>query len=105
MAAEDRSGPIAFPAYRRLQGSDHYYRIDGPASFAEVQRIGRRLVRHRVTDAKYPEQVRIAQMLDCDDGRYAVLDEEAWAAIWAASATFTTNQPLAGNPGDIESVE
>ncbi|MBK8227702.1 MAG: hypothetical protein IPK70_11065 [Flavobacteriales bacterium] len=105
MAAEDRIGLWGFPAFRKLVGGAHYYRIDGPRDFVEVQRVGSRLVRHAVNQAPYPEQLRIAEMLSCTDGRFEPLDEDAWAELWTASATFTTGQAPAGNPGGPEPVE
>jgi hypothetical protein len=105
MAAEDRIGLSGYPAYRRMVGGGHYYRIDGPRDFVELQRVGSRLVRHVVNEAPYPEQIRITEMLACADGRYEPLDEVVWADLWMASATFTTGQPPAGNPGGPEPVE
>jgi len=105
MAAEDRISHPVYPAYRRMVGGGHYYRIDGPRDFVELQRVGGRLVRHAVNQAPYPEQIRIAEMLACADGRFEPLDEGVWAELWTASATFTTGQPPAGNPGGSEPVE
>jgi hypothetical protein len=83
MAAEDSGGTNGFPVYRRMVGSAHYYRIDAPDAFTELQRIGKRLVRHEVAAAQYPERVRIREMMDCAEGRYAPMEAREWEALLA----------------------
>ncbi|MFZ1693401.1 MAG: hypothetical protein WAT74_09410 [Flavobacteriales bacterium] len=83
MAAEDRLGATGFPAYRRMVGGAHYYRINGPADFVELQRVGSRVLRHAVTRAQYPEQLRIAEMIACTDGRFEPIAAEEWEALLA----------------------
>lgn len=77
-------GGAAFPAYRRMVGADHWYRIEGPDAFEEIQRVGRRLVRHAVRAAAYPERLRIAELLACADGRFAPIGAEEWDRLVAA---------------------
>jgi hypothetical protein len=79
-AAEDRPG---FPAYRRMVGREHYYRITAPDAFHELHRVGSRWLRHEVARAAYPEQLRIAEMLACAEGRFEVLDRLEGEAIFA----------------------
>lgn len=81
VAAEDRPG---FPAYRRMAGRAHYYRIEAPDAFTELQRLGGRWLRHEVTRAAYPEQVRIAEMLACTDGRFVAVDASEGEALFAS---------------------
>lgn len=53
-----------FPVYRRSNGGDHLFRIDGFDRFEELQRIGRRWISHSVVALAYPEKMRIREMLD-----------------------------------------
>lgn len=85
-AAEDRAAGEAFPAYRRLAGAGHLYRIDGPCRFVELQRIGRRWVMHVVDGGAFPEQVRIQEMLRLEDGRYEAISREEWERALAEGA-------------------
>jgi len=66
-----------------MVGGAHYYRIDGPADFVELQRVGSRVLRHAVTRAQYPEQLRIAEMIACTDGRFEPIAAEEWEALLA----------------------
>ncbi|MBK7384359.1 MAG: hypothetical protein IPI81_13685 [Flavobacteriales bacterium] len=83
---EDNSHAVAgsregFPVYRRLNGAPHYYRIDGPGRFTEVQVVGGRSVIHEVLAKAYPEQLRVAQMIDGDQGRYLPISVGEWETI------------------------
>lgn len=64
-----------FPQFRRTGNARHFYRIEGPRSFTEVQLVGGRAVIHRVRDAAYPEQVLIGRMLAMEDGAWQPLAE------------------------------
>lgn len=75
-----------FPAYRRMAGAGHLYRIDGPRRFVELQRIGRRWVLHVVDGGAFPEQVRIQDMLLSQDGRYEAISREEWERALAEGA-------------------
>jgi hypothetical protein len=66
--------PALFPLYRRSSNGRHYYRIEGPRAFTEVQLVGAGAVIHRVVDAAYPEQVRIDEMVGLAGGLYVALD-------------------------------
>lgn len=66
-----------------MVGSAHYYRINSPDAFTELQRIGRRIMRHEVRAAQYPERLRIQEMMDCAEGRYAPMDPGAWESLLA----------------------
>ena len=85
-AAEDSPVHSAFapgfPAYRQLASGRHYYRLEGPTAFSEIQVIGRRLVVHRVQGAAYPEQVRIAEMLACA-GPFEAMEGAEWERMFA----------------------
>jgi hypothetical protein len=70
----------AFPIYRRTADGRHFYRIEAPDRFTEVQVIGSRRVLHAVEATQYPERVRIMEMIAGGEGRYLPLAEEEWAA-------------------------
>ncbi|MCC6542610.1 MAG: hypothetical protein IT225_10355 [Flavobacteriales bacterium] len=70
--------PEAYPVYRCLVGGGHYYRIDRPDHFEELQRIGSRWLYHAVDAKAYPEQLRVREMLSLD-GPYDVLDPQEWS--------------------------
>jgi hypothetical protein len=59
----------------------HYYLIRSPLAFVELQRVGRRWVRHEVEAKVYPERVRIADMLSTSSGTYRVCTSEEWQAV------------------------
>lgn len=81
-AAEDRPGNAAgFPRYRRLRGGGHYYRIDGPDRFVEVQVVGTRRLVHTVQARAYPELLRIQEMIDGAEGRYEEITANDWSAV------------------------
>lgn len=87
MAAREDSrtepeGSDGFPVYRQLAGGGHFYRIDSPDAFQELQRIGSRLAHHAVHAAAYPEKLRIAEMIACAEGRYAPFDSAEWEALY-----------------------
>ena len=83
-AAEDRPAGTAteFPVYRQLRDGRHYYRIEGPEAFTELQRVGARVVVHRVAAMAYPEKLRIADMLSGSDGRFLPLEVEEWQRLF-----------------------
>ncbi len=68
--------------YRRLADGRHFYRIEGPRAFTEIQVIGRRAVLYRVEAAAYPEQVRVAEMVACE-GPFQAMDPEEWERMFA----------------------
>lgn len=60
----------------------HFYRIDGPDRFMELQRMGSRWFIHEVHAKVYPERVRIHAMLDGDGGRFVPLEREEWERFY-----------------------
>ena len=67
-----------------MVGRAHYYRIEAPDAFTELHRLGQRWLRHEVNRAAYPEQVRIAEMLACADGRFVAVDAAEGEALFAS---------------------
>lgn len=79
--ASSSNGPEAFPQYRATVDGRHFYRIDGPRAFVEVQVVGKRRWVHRVEAKAYPEMLRIQEMLSGGEGRYRTLSEQEWMAV------------------------
>lgn len=69
-----------YPAYRRLAGGGHYYRILDPLRFEELQRVGTRWLHHEVDARAYPEQVRVREMLAMLEP-FEPLEEEEWDRV------------------------
>ncbi len=59
----------------------HYYRIEGPDRFTELQRVGSRWLSHAVVATMYPELVRIQEMLAGGEGAYEVVEQADWDAV------------------------
>jgi len=55
----------------------HFYRIEGPDRFTEVQLVGSRALLHLVVARIYPEKVRIVEMVR-DKERYPPITAEEW---------------------------
>lgn len=66
-----------------MLGGAHFYRIHAPDAFTELQRVGKRIIRHEVSATLYPERLRIQEMLDCAEGRYAPMDPYEWELLLA----------------------
>jgi hypothetical protein len=82
-AAEDSVHPTpegspAFPLYRRTPDGRHFYRIEAPDRFTEIQVVGNRKLVHTVMASAYPERVRVMEMLAGGDGRYLPMDGPEW---------------------------
>ncbi|MCB0795586.1 MAG: hypothetical protein KDB88_12690 [Flavobacteriales bacterium] len=69
-----------FPLYRKTRDDRHFFRIDGPDRFMEIQRIGTRAIRHLVDGGAYPERVRIDEMIRMAEGRYVQSTEQEFQA-------------------------
>ncbi|MFN6114996.1 MAG: hypothetical protein ACK46G_07760 [Flavobacteriales bacterium] len=84
-AEDNGAGPdlaeAAWPQYRRMADGRHYYRIEGPDRFTELQRVGSRWLLHAVHATMYPEMLRIQEMLNGGEGVYMVVDGAEWEAI------------------------
>lgn len=63
----------------------HFYRIDSPEEFTEIQLVGNRRTVHQISAKAYPEKVRIAQMIEMADGLYEEIDALRWEDEWDAS--------------------
>lgn len=69
---------MVFPLYRRTADGRHYYRIEGEDRFSEVQVVGGGRMFHTVHATRYPERLRIMEMIEEGEGRYEAIDEDIW---------------------------
>ncbi len=77
-------GPT-FPLYRRMADGRHFYRIEGPQRFTEIQYVGKRTVVHLVEARAYPELVRIVEMIEGASGLFTPMEPDEWEALFAAN--------------------
>lgn len=59
---------MTFPVYRKLANEKSYYKIVSAVSFIELQKIGTKIRRHTVIAQKFPEKIRIQDMISFVDG-------------------------------------
>ena len=69
-----------FPQYRKLSNDRSFYRINSNDSFDELQIMGQRVFLHRIQAEKYPEKLRIMEMLECVVG-YQKSTFEEWEML------------------------
>ncbi len=81
-AEDSRDDVGSYPVYRRMDGAGHFYRVEGPTSFTEVQVIGGRCVAHHVRSSAYPERLRIAHLVACEPP-YVEMEKVDWERIYA----------------------
>lgn len=69
-----------FPQYRKLENSKAYYKILSEREFIELQVIGSRVLEHCIKAEKYPEILRIQDML-ADDTIFLKCTEDEFLSI------------------------
>ena len=57
-----------FPQYRKLSNEKVFYKISDDRSFEEIQLMGKGANRYCFVAEKYPEVLRIMDMLSCTEG-------------------------------------
>ncbi|NVK65762.1 MAG: hypothetical protein HWE22_14305 [Flavobacteriales bacterium] len=57
-----------FPQYRKLFNEKAFYKINNDRHFEEIQLLGSRKISYAFTAEKYPEMVRIQDMLNLANG-------------------------------------
>ncbi len=72
-----------FPQYRKLSNGKVFYKIVSDRIFEEKQILGKRVLAFRVEAQKYPEILRIQDMLCCSDHTYQSVPESEWDALVA----------------------
>ncbi len=55
-----------FPQFRKLCNAKAFYKITDERTFEEKQLMGERVFIHTIVAEKYPEMLRIADMLRCE---------------------------------------
>lgn len=81
-----------FPAYRRLAGARHLYRISAHDRFEELQRVGQRWVLYHVDARAYPERVRVLEMLEAA-APFEELPELEWHRAYTEASSDTASIP------------
>lgn len=54
-----------FPQYRKLKNEKSFYKIESERKFIEWQKMGKSFFRYEIKAEKYPEILRIREMLEC----------------------------------------
>jgi hypothetical protein len=70
-----------FPQYRKLFNEKAFYKINSDRHFEEIQLFGSRSVSYAFTAEKYPEMVRIQDMLNLAEGFLESSKEEYEALL------------------------
>lgn len=58
---------IEFPQYRKMINDKAFYKISNDKEFTEIQIIGNNAILHNVIAEKYPEMLRIQDMLQIEN--------------------------------------
>ncbi|MDG1332960.1 MAG: hypothetical protein P8P74_11570 [Crocinitomicaceae bacterium] len=69
-----------FPQYRKLFNEKAFYKIIDDRNFEEIQLMGSRKMTYAFTAEKYPEILRIQDMLDLEPG-YLECDPEEYEGL------------------------
>lgn len=69
-----------FPQFRKLINEKAYYHILDERNFEEIQIVGKKKLFHEVKADKYPEIIRIKDMLACNFG-YILSDAEEFKKL------------------------
>ncbi len=56
-----------FPQYRKLKNDKSFYRIEDKSHFTEIQLIGNKAFELKINAVKFPEKLKIKDMLNCED--------------------------------------
>lgn len=70
-----------FPQYRMLSNGKSFYKITDDRHFEEVQVLGSKLIRHKITAEQYPEILKIRDMLSGHEGFYVEIPAEKWESL------------------------
>lgn len=71
---------IDFPQYRKLSNEKVFYKISSAQNFEEIQLVGKRANKYSFVANKYPELLRVMDMLECSDG-YLTSDFEEFNGL------------------------
>lgn len=73
-----------YPLYRRLRNGASIYRIEAEDRFTELQRVGSAWLVHVVVADRYPERVRVSELVAATDPGVEPATEAEFKAAWAA---------------------
>ncbi|HEY0977582.1 MAG TPA: hypothetical protein VGE21_08940 [Flavobacteriales bacterium] len=72
-----------YPLYRRLRNGASLYRIEAEDRFTELQRVGAGWLVHVVVADRYPERVRLSELILASDHGVEPATEAEFQAAWA----------------------
>lgn len=55
-----------FPQYRKLTNNKSLYKVESERSFIELQKMGKSIFKFEIQARKYPEILRIQDMINCE---------------------------------------
>ncbi len=70
-----------FPQYRKYVSLDIWYKITSAEKFVEIKPIGEEFLKIEIHADRYPEKLRIQDMLECLDDRWEIIEEEEYRIV------------------------
>jgi len=70
---------LVYPIYRKLSNDKSFYRILSENEFEEIQCIGSTRIKTHIKAEKYPEILRIKEMVSCNVPFEQISEEEYYA--------------------------
>ena len=70
---------LVYPIYRKLSNDKSFYRILSENEFEEIQCIGSTRIKTNIKAEKYPEILRIKEMVSCNVPFEQISEEEYYA--------------------------
>ena len=67
---------LMYPQYRKLSNNKSFYKILSEHSFEEIQLVGSSVITTNTNATKYPEFIRIKDMIDCKTPFESLTKEE-----------------------------
>jgi hypothetical protein len=69
-----------FPQFRKLSNEKAFYKINDARSFEEKQVMGNKVFCHTIKAEKYPEIIRVSDMLQCEPP-FELASEEEYVSL------------------------
>ena len=70
-----------FPQYRKYKNIETYFKIISEKKFEEISSLGGKYMQYKVIATKYPEMLRIQDMLSCKDQVWEIIEENEYLKI------------------------
>ena len=80
---QNYSSDMKFPVYRKSRDGKSMYRFNSPEEMVELLRTGNRVDRFDIKAEKYPDRIRIQELLANEDGGLVESNEAAFEALKA----------------------